>query len=237
MEKADTRFGKVIDLLEAEINDIQKILDNKMDDYTGNNDDDFIIDPDDQEAIDDPKAAAAKAMERWKKRKTELRDMLRDIDVKISALNGSWWNYRYVAANLKDDRVDTVCEGMVRACIRACIETKGVGVLDDISSFADVLRRNNLIEYDIVGKTIEFARLQDDYCGALKNSWDAELAYGVKLGLNSAKKAKKSGKSIDQLDFKEDVITPGGGGSLAPGSDSGWPIDGDNQSWSTGGWR
>ena len=238
MEKADTRFGKVINLLEEEINDIQKILDNKMDDYTGNNDDDFIIDPDDQEAIDDPKAAAAKAMERWKKRKTELRDMLRDIDVKISALNGAWWNYRYVAANLKDDRVDTVCEGMVRACIRACIETKGVGVLDDTSSFADVLRRKNLIEYDIVGKTIEFARLQEDYCTALGNSWDAELAYGVKLGLNSAKKAKKSGKSIDELDFDKDVIPDGSGGSLAPGSDSGWPIDGDSQSWSkSGGWR
>lgn len=238
IEQADKRFGQIIKLLESEINDIQNILDNKMDDYTGNNDDDFIIDPDDQQAIDDPKAAAAKAMERWQKRRAELRFMLRDIDGKIVMLNGAWRDYRFAASDLKDARVETVNNGMARACIRACIVAKGVDVLNNPSSFADVLRRHNLIEYDIVGKTFAFVGLQDNYCTALKASWDAELAYGVKLGLTSAKRAEKSGKSIDQLDFDKDVIPDGPGGSLAPGSDSGWPIDGDKQKWSkSGGWR
>ena len=71
-----------------------------------------------------------------------------------------------------------------------------------------------------------------------ENSFNAEVDYGVKLGLKSAKKVKKSGKSIEDLDFDKDIIPEGSGGSLAPGSDSGWPIDGDNQKWSkSGGWR
>ena len=224
--------------MEAEIIDIDNILNNKMDDYTGNNDDDFIIDPDDQQAIDDPEAAAAKAMEKWKKRRTELMYMLRDIDTKIGKLNGYWRSYKSAASRLKDARVNTVNNGMARACIRACFKTRSVNVLSSPSSFAGALRGYGLIEYDIVRKTFEFADVQALYVGAAENSFNAEVDYGVKLGLKSAKKVKKSGKSIEDLDFDKDIIPEGSGGSLAPGSDSGWPIDGDNQKWSkSGGWR
>ena len=236
--KADKYFANLVKLLEAEIIDIDNILNNKMDDYTGNNDDDFIIDPDDQQAIDDPEAAAAKAMERWKTRRTELMYMLRDIDTKIGKLNGYWGSYKSAASRLEEARVDTVNNGMARACIRACFETRSVDVLSSPSSFAGALRGYGLIEYDIVRKTFEFADVQDLYVGAAENSFNAEVDYGVKLGLKSAKKVKKSGKSIEDLDFDKDIIPEGSGGSLAPGSDSGWPIDGDNQKWSkSGGWR
>jgi len=236
-EKADKRFGTIMDLLNAEIADIQKVLDNKMDDYTGDTGDSFIIDPDDEEAIDNPQEAARKAMEKWEARKAELRQLLREIDEKITALNNAWWAYDNAAAQLLSNREQTVDYDVSEAFISACILEKRAKAFTT-QEFASILRGNNLIPYDIVGKTAEFARLMDAYCDALQAMWDAELSYGVKLGLASAKKAKKTGKSIDDLDFGKDVLPDGEGGSFNPGSDKGWPINKDDETWSSsGGWQ
>ena len=240
IDKADKRFGKIIDLLNAEIKDIQNILDDKMDEYKGDDGDDFIIDPDDQKAIDDPEKAAAEAMKKWEARKKELKLLLQDIDQKIVVLNNAWANYRTSAFDLMNSRGEFMDKGMARVCLRVCIATRSVDILKNgnVASFADVLRGKALVGYDIVGKTFEFAALQDEYCNALEASWNAEVEYGTKLGLASAKKAKKSGKSIDELDFDEDIYPDGEGGTLSPGSDSGWPIDRDHETWSkTGGWK
>ncbi len=245
--KADKRFGQIKSLLNAEIADIQNILDGKMDDYQGDDGDSVIIDPSDQKAIDDPEAAAAEAMKRWLERKAELKVLLQTIDRKIRdpnngnrGLNSSWSAYKSAVASIKSARLNAVTEDMAKACIRVCIATRSLDILrnGDVSAFAEVLRRENLISYDIVGETSRFAAVQDGYCDALEQSFNAELEYGVKLGLKSAGKIKKSGKSIDDLDFDTDVYPEGHGGTLGPGSDSGWPIDGDEQRWTPGrGWQ
>ena len=245
-EKADKRFDKIRQLLEAEIQDIQNILDGNMSEYTGDNGDDFIIDPNDEAAINNPEEASRKAMEKWLERKKELRWLLQEIDRKIGTLNNSWWAYKNAVESLKRDRRSAVRNDLARAYIRAWdLERNRAGyhlgselpVLSE-HKFAELVRKYNLLPYDVVGKTDELSRLQDACCDALEDSFNAELKYGVQLGLKSAKKAEKSGKSIDDLDFDTDVFPEGHGGTLGPGSDSGWPIDGDNQKWTpAGGWQ
>ena len=245
--KVDERFDKITTLLEAEIKDIQNVLDGNMSEYTGDDGDDFIIDPNDQDAIDNPEEASRKAMEKWLVRKKELRLLLQDIDRKIRdpdnndrGLNKAWSEYRSAASSIMACRQQAVNNDLARACVLACIETKSTDILKrgSVDAFSRLLRDKNLIEYDMVGATLEFGRLQDVYGKALEDSFKAEVEYGTKLGLASARKTKKSGKSIDELDFDTDVFPDGHGGTLGPGSDSGWPIDGDNQKWTpTGGWQ
>ena len=139
------------------------------------------------------------------------------------------------------DRKNAVGDDLARAYIGACYleyESCRDGKAFSEQKFAELMRRHNLLPYDIVGKTDELSRLQDAYCDAVEQSFNAELEYGVQLGLESAKKTEKTGKSIDELDFGKDVFPEGHGGTLGPDSDSDWPIDGDNQRWTpTGGWQ
>lgn len=240
-DKADKRFDKVKTLLEAEIQDIQNVLDGNMGEYTGNNGNDFIIDPDDQQAIDNPEEASKQAMEKWLARKEQLKGLLQEIDSRIESLNNSWLAYKNAGEKLMRDRKNAVGDDLARAYIGACYleyESCRDGKAFSEQKFAELMRRHNLLPYDIVGKTDEFSCLQNDYCAALEESFKAELEYGVQLGLESAKKTEKTGKSIDELDFGKDVFPEGHGGTLGPGSDSDWPIDGDNQRWTpTGGWQ
>ncbi|MBO4710085.1 MAG: hypothetical protein J5727_09955 [Kiritimatiellae bacterium] len=236
-ESADTRFKKIRDLLNTEINDIQKILDNKMDDYTGDDGDSFIIDPDDQKAIDDPEAASQEAMAKWNARRAELKLLLQDIDRKIASLNNAWWVYKDFVGQVENDRKWVVSTGLSQAYVSACILEKTQKVFTP-QEFASILRNNKLITYDIIGKTAELVELQDKYCAELEKVWNAEVEYGSKLGLASAKKAKKSGKPIDDIDMGKDVYPEDEGGTLKAGSDKGWPIDKDNETWSrSGGWK
>ena len=236
-ESADTRFKKIRDLINSEIKDIQKVLDNKVDDYKGDDGDSLIIDPDDREAIDNPQKAAEHAMDKWIARKAELKGLLQDLDRKIDALNHAWWTYKDFVGRIESDRSWVVSHGLPQAYVSACILEKSAKVFTP-QEFASILRNNKLITYDIVGKTADLTALQDKYCAELEKVWNAEMEYGVKLGLASANKARKTGDSIDTIDMEKDVYPKGEGGSLAEGSDSGWPIDGDNQTWSkSGGWK
>ena len=68
-------------------------------------------------------------------------------------------------------------------------------------------------------------------------TYKQEVEYGALMGLESAGKAKREGKTPDQIVDEADGVNDDMPGSLAPGSDKGNIIDKDHQSYQGGAWK
>ena len=91
--------------------------------------------------------------------------------------------------------------------------------------------------YDIGKGTRDMLARAKAYYDKLVKSYNLEVEYGAMMGLESAGKAKREGKSPDEIVDSADAVDNDTPGSLAPGSDTGAIIDKDRQEYSGGAWK
>ena len=75
------------------------------------------------------------------------------------------------------------------------------------------------------------------YQKAVDAAFTREVEYGVQLGLERAGRAKREGKSPEEIVDEEPVDTSDPSGSLSPGSDEDDIIDRDHQTYEGGKWK
>ena len=93
------------------------------------------------------------------------------------------------------------------------------------------------VAYDIVKSTADMRAKVESYMKKADEAYKREVEYGALLGLASASRAEKEGKSIDQIVDAADGIDDDKPGSLSAGSDTGKIIDKDRQEYSGGEWK
>lgn len=231
--KADKMFGEIKKLIEREIHDIENI-ENGNAAWTGD-ESDPVYDATDEESVKDPEAMAKKAREKWKTMKENLKKKLAEVDNAVVALRKEWEIYKNAAADFIRGREQSVSRFYVDSCIKLMAKRKSINVLrGDAGSFKFP---KSCIAYDIVKETKTMLSRVEAYRKKADEAYKKEVEYGTLLGLESAGRAKKDGKSIDQIVDEAEGIEEDKPGSLAPGSDSGAIIDKDRQSYSGGEWK
>lgn len=231
--KADKMFGEIKKLIEKEIHDIENI-ENGNAAWTGD-ESDPVYDATDEEAVKDPESMAKKAREKWKTMKENLKKKLAEVDNAVVALRKEWETYKNAAADFTRGRELSVSRFYVDSCIKLMAKRKSVNVLrGDAGSFKFP---KSCIGYDIVKETKTMLSRVETYRKKADEAYKKEVEYGTLLGLESAGRAKKDGKTIDQIVDEAEGIEEDKPGSLAPGSDSGAIIDKDRQSYSGGVWK
>ena len=231
---ADASFAEIKKLIEKEIHDIENI-ENGNATWTGD-ESDPVYDPTDEAAMKDPKAVAKKAREKWNGMKEKLKKKLVEVDAAAVALRNEWEAYKKAADDFKSWRRRSVLDGYVDACIKLMAAKKSMNVLDGAEAAAFKFPKS-CITYDIVKSTDDMLAKMKKYLKKADESYQREIEYGILLGLESAGRAKKQGKSIDQVVEEAEGITEDKPGSLTPGSDSGALIDKDRQEYSGGEWK
>ena len=231
---ADASFAEIRKLIEKEIHDIENI-ENGNATWTGD-DSDPVYDPTDEAAMKDPKAVAKKAREKWNGMKEKLKKKLAEVDAAAVALRNEWDAYKKAADDFKSWRRRSVLDGYVDACIKLMAAKKSLNVLDGADAAAFKFPKS-CITYDIVKSTDDMLAKMKKYLKKADESYQREIEYGILLGLESAGRAKKQGKSIDQVVEGAEGITEDKPGSLTSGSDSGALIDKDRQEYSGGEWK
>ena len=113
---------------------------------------------------------------------------------------------------------------------------KNVSVLD-ASHDANFKIPADYMPYDIGKGTRDMLARIKEYQARLNDSYNREKEYGKLLGLQSAGKADREGKTPDQIVDEADEVPEDSPGSLAPGSDTGSIIDKDHQEYSGGAWQ
>ena len=233
-EKADKSFAVIKSLVEREIHDIEDI-DNGNANWTGD-EGDPVYDPSDEAAMKDPKALAKRAREKWNALKDKLRKKLAEVDAAAVDLRNEWNAYVNAANKFQQDRRQCVIDGYADACIRLMAKKWSVFVLDAAHD-ASFKFPKDCVKYDIVKSTDEMLAKVAKYQKKAEDAYDREVEYGALLGLASASRAKKEGKSIDQIVDAADGIAEDRPGSLSAGSDTGAIIDKDRQEYSGGEWK
>ena len=231
---AEKSFRAIKDLIHDEIRDIEK-MENGTSTWSGD-EDDPVLDPNDEEVMKDPDAAARKAREKWSALKANLKKKLRDVDTAAGNLRDEWSRYQSAVKKFKDARKACVREYFVEGCIRTLIRTKDRFVFDrsDDSSFQFPA---GAFPYDIGKGTRDMLASVRAYKKRLDEAYKQEVEYGAMMGLQSASKAKREGKTPDQVVDEADEVKPDKPGSLSPGSDTGAIIDKDHQTYGDGGWK
>ena len=148
-------------------------------------------------------------------------------------LRGEWAKYKQDVAAFKSQRSRCVDDYFAEACVKTLIRAKGLSVFANDASFAIPA---GAMPYDIGKGTREMLEKANRYYGKLVKSYNLEVEYGAMMGLASAGKAKREGKSPDEVVDEAEQVPQDAPGSLTPGSDSGSIIDKDHQSHSGGGW-
>ncbi len=228
--KADVAFDTIQKLLRNEIQDIDDILAGTSS-YTGSGDDP-VFDPNDADAMRDPEAAAARAREKWRQLKEQLRLKLRQVDRAADSLRSQWAAYKKAVDDFEEKRAKCIHPYFTKAFIRTAARTRKAN-----PSSSDYAFSSGALEYDIVGKTEEMLDIVTAYEKAVQKAYKEEYEYGSMLGLKSAERAKQEGKDpweIVDEGGKPHSDTPG---TLSPGSDTGMIIDKDHQTYKNGGWE
>ncbi len=228
---ADGMFNEILKLLHKEIAEIDDIL-NDTAQYSGSPEDP-VLDPEDEGVVKDPDAAAAKAREKWRKMKENLKLKLADVDAAAVKLRGEWSSYAAMVDKFKSDRGQCIGEYFAVGCINMFIVTKDPNALDK----AGFRFQPDVMPYDIGKGTRQMLKEVTTFATNVVDSYNKEVEYGAALGLESAGEAKREGKS------PEEIVDGGGdlpgdkGGSLAPGDDKGDIIDRDRQTYRGGKWE
>ena len=233
-EKADKSFAVIKSLIEREIHDIEDI-ENGNANWTGD-EGDPVYDPSDEAAMKDPKALAKKAREKWATMKKNLKKKLGEVDAAAVALRDEWNAYVNAANKFKQDRRQCVVDGYVDACIKLMAKRRSMSVLDAAHD-ASFKFPKDCVAYDIVKSTADMRAKVESYMKKADDAYQREIEYGALLGLASASRAEKEGKSIDQIVDAADGIVEDKPGSLSAGSDTGKIIDKDRQEYSGGEWK
>ena len=231
---ADASFAEIKKLIEKEIHDIENI-ENGNATWTGD-EGDPVYDPSDEAAMKDPTAVAKKAREKWKSMKSNLKKKLSEVDDAAVALRNEWDAYKKAADDFKAWRGRSVANGYVDACIKLMAAKKSMNVLDERNDSTFKFPKS-CITYDIVKSTDDMLAKAKAYLKKADDAVQREIEYGILLGLESAGRAKKDGKSIEQLVDKAEGIEEDKPGSLSAGSDTGLIIDKDRQEYSGGEWK
>ncbi len=231
---ADGSFKELVKFIHKELSEIGDILDGTAH-YAGNPEDP-VLDPDDEEVARDPEKAEAKAREKWKTMRENLRKKLKEVESAARDLNREWSNYKSAADALIENRTKCPNEYFAEACIKTMISKGDAGILDSDRSGSFSLSAGSM-PYDIGAGTRNMLERVKKYQKMVNAAYEREVEYGVLLGLQSAGEAKRDGKSPDQIVDEGGTIDQDDPGSLSPGSDHGDIIDKDHQSYDGGKWR
>ena len=231
--KADKMFGEIKKLIEREIHDIENI-ENGNAAWTGD-ESDPVYDATDEASVKDPESMAKKAREKWKTMKENLKKKLAEVDNAAVALRNEWETYKKDAENFMQRRAQSVTRVYVDACIKLMAKRKSIKVLN--GSAGSFKFPKSCVGCDIAKETKTMLSKVEAYRKKADEAYKKEVEYGALLGLESAGRAKKDGKTIDQVVEEAEGIEEDTPGSLAPGSDTGAIIDKDRQSYSKGVWK
>ena len=211
-------------------------MENGSSSWTGD-DEDPVFDPNDEEVMKNPDAAAKKARAKWATMKANLKKKLVEIDNAAVSLRNEWESYKTAVAKFEGDRkAENVVLYYAESCINMLVRTKDRTILDK-GKDASFRIPTGCNPYDIGKGTREMLAKTRDYYDKLVKSYNLEVEYGAMLGLESAGKAKREGKSPDEVVDEADGVNDDTPGSLAPGSDTGAIIDKDRQEHSGGVWK
>ena len=232
-KKAEGSFAVITKLVRDEIADIEN-MEHGTSSWTGD-DNDPVFDPADEEVMKDPDAAAKRAREKWAILKSKLKSKLKEIDAAAEALRNEWTTYQNAAKGFMDARARCVQSHFPRACLRMVGAAKSLRVLDPERDSGFKIPAGYM-PYDIGRGTRDMLARLNAYQRKLNDAYQREVEYGSMLGLSSAGRAKRDGKTPDQVVDEADGVPEDSPGSLAPGSDSGQIIDKDRQTYSGGKW-
>ena len=231
-------FENLRNFVRREIKEIDEILDGTGQ-YTGDADDP-VYDPEDQSMLQDPEAAEKRARDKWNKLKGELREKLRELDAAVVKLRDEWKSYKAEAGDFVKMRAECLTSRFADACVNLILISGDVHALDERheSVFFSYFPKANYMHYYIAKQTdVMYSRLSA-YHDALQTALEKELEYGTMLGLESAKRPKKEGKSLDDLDWGNGEDLPADNpGTLSPGSDDAEIIKHDHMRYEGGKWR
>ena len=231
---AEGSFAVIKKLIKSEIADIED-MENGTSQWTGD-DGDPVFDPNDEAIMKDPDAAAKKAWEKWNTMKVNLRNKLKEIDAAAEALRNEWSTYRSAVSDFENDRHLCITTNFPYACFRMIGEAKSVSVIGEAHD-DDFKIPAGYMPYDIGKGTRDMLARINAFQEKLNDSYKKEVEYGKMLGLQSAGKADRDGKTPDQIIDEADGVPEDSPGSLAPGSDTGSIIDKDHQEYSGGEWQ
>jgi hypothetical protein len=210
-------------------------MENGTSQWTGD-EDDPVFDPNDEEVMKNPDAAAKKARAKWATMKANLKKKLKDVDAAAEALRKQWEQYKRDVDAFTSDRRACVNAYFSEACINTLVRTKDKTIFDsDKDSSFKLLP--GAMPYDIGKGTREMLEKIKKYQDKLNEAYKQEVEYGALMGLESAGKAKREGKTPDQIVDEADGVNDDMPGSLGPGSDKGNIIDKDHQSYQGGAWK
>ena len=233
-KKAEKSFQAIKTLIQKEIKDIEN-MENGSSSWTGD-EDDPVFDPNDEEVMKNPEAAAQKARAKWATLKANLKKKLVEVDNAAEALRKEWETYKSAVSRFKNDRDACVGEYFAEACINTLVRTKSKTIFDE-GNDASFKIPAGCMPYDIGKGTREMLDRVKAYYDKLNKSYQLEVEYGAMMGLESAGKAKREGKTPDQVVDEADGVNDDVPGSLGPGSDTGNIIDKDRQTYQGGAWK
>ena len=229
--KSEVAFPKILSLVRSEIKEVEDIV-NGGGEYEGNPEDP-VITPEDESTMADPDAAAAKTREKWEAMKNALKAKLAEVDNAVVALRNSWSAYRNAADAFTRDREKCVPTYFIETCFKLIIEKQSLDMFKEGSS---LVLPDSVMVYNVYDKTQEMLGKVDDYHTKLDDAYQRELEYGLLMGLQSAGKAQREGKSIDEAVDSAGDPSADNPGSLTPGSDKDAIINNDHQEFSGGKW-
>ncbi len=233
-KKAEKSFQAIKTLIQKEIKDIEN-MENGTSSWTGD-EDDPVFDPNDEEVMKNPDAAAKKARAKWATMKAKLKKKLVEIDNAAGDLRNEWETYKKAVSLFESDRRGCIGTYFSEACINTLIKT-GSKTVFDAGNDANFRIPAGCMPYDIGKGTRDMLGKVKAYYDKLVKSYNLEVEYGALMGLESAGKAKRDGKTPDQVVDEADGLEDDRPGTLAPGSDTGSIIDKDRQEYSGGAWK
>ena len=234
-KRAEKSFAAIKTLIQKEIKDIEN-MENGSSSWTGD-DEDPVFDPNDEEVMKNPDAAAKKARAKWATMKANLKKKLVEIDNAAVSLRNEWESYKTAVAKFEGDRkAENVVLYFAESCINMLVRTKDRTIFDK-GKDASFRIPTGCNPYDIGKGTRDMLARAKAYYDKLVKSYNLEVEYGAMMGLESAGKAKREGKSPDEIVDSADAVDNDTPGSLAPGSDTGAIIDKDRQEYSGGAWK
>ena len=234
-KKAEKSFTAIKTLILNEIKDIEN-MENGSSQWAGD-EDDPVFDPNDEEVMKNPDAAAKKARAKWATLKANLKKKLAEIDDAAVELRNEWETYKAATVKFRAERADAqVVSYFAESCVNTLVSRKDKTIFDP-GKDADFRIPANCNPYDIGKGTREMLDRTKAYYAKLVKSYNLEVEYGAMMGLESAGKAKREGKSPDEVVDEADGVDGDTPGSLGPGSDTGNIIDKDHQEYSGGEWK
>jgi len=231
---ADTWYSTLCGFVEREIREVNDIV-NGGGEYKGDPDDP-VITPDDEEAMKDPDKAAAQTRAKWEELKAKLTNKLAELDSAAVDARNACWAYSSAARSFENDREACTAAYFVEACFKLAIAKEDATIFDAGRDKEFALTESEM-SYNIHQKTLEMLAKIEEYRVKIDAAYKKEIEYGAMMGLQAAGRAKREGKSIDQV-----VGSAGDGGAsdkpgtLTPGSDKATIINDDQQEFSGGKW-